>query len=110
MHDRLIFSGKCVKMGIVVFEKGNTTKPGIPSWQPGMQLFLKLSGWIGGPVLIAAFVGTYLDTKYHTNPWLFLLSVGISFVISTAALIYYGLKEMRRIEADAVKKKDDANN
>lgn len=93
-----------------MFEKGNTTKPSVPSWQPGMQLFLKLSGWIGGPVLIAVAFGTYLDAQYHTDPWLFLLSVGISFIVSTAALIYYGLKEIRRIEHEAVVKKKTTTN
>ncbi|KKU37219.1 MAG: hypothetical protein UX49_C0001G0089 [Candidatus Wolfebacteria bacterium GW2011_GWC2_46_275] len=75
-------------------------EPQTPSWQPGMQLFLRLSGWIGFPVLIAVVVGNYLDTLYHTDPWLFLLSVGIAFVVSTFALIHYGLKEMKRIESE----------
>lgn len=88
-------------MGTVVsIEKGSATKPSIPSWQPGMQLFLKLSGWIGVPVLIAVVVGRYLDAQYHTDPWLFLSGVGIAFIISTFALIHYGLKEMKRIESD----------
>ncbi len=87
------------------------TKSNVPSWQPGTQLFLRLSGWIGGPVLIAVLVGKYLDAKYHTDPWLFLLSVGIAFVVSTWAIIHYGLKEMKRIEREFPLKGDpDENN
>ncbi|AKM78138.1 MAG: hypothetical protein UX96_C0004G0027 [Candidatus Wolfebacteria bacterium GW2011_GWB1_47_243] len=85
---------------IMANEKKSTMEPQTPSWQPGMQLFLRLSGWIGFPVLIAVVVGNYLDTLYHTDPWLFLLSVGIAFVVSTFALIHYGLKEMKRIESE----------
>lgn len=82
----------------------------VPSWQPGMQLFLRLSGWIGGPVLIAVAVGKQLDATYHTDPWLFLLSVGIAFVVSIWAIIYYGLKEMKRIEREFPPKDPDSNN
>lgn len=69
-------------------------------WQPGMELFLKLSGWIGGPVIVGVFVGKYLDRKYGTAPWLFLGCVGFSFVISMVALIYIGFKEIKKIEKE----------
>lgn len=93
----------------MAIEKRSTTKSNVPSWQPGMQLFLKLIGWIGVPVLMAVVVGKYLDTKYHTDPWLFLLSVGIAFVVSTGAIIHYGLKEIRRIEQEELTKPQDTN-
>lgn len=98
---KLIFKGKCVKMDTVATEKESATNPTVPLWQPGLQLFARLSGWIGGPVLIAVIVGRYLDATYHTDPWLFLLSVGIAFIISTFAIIHYGLKEMKRIESES---------
>jgi hypothetical protein len=79
-------------------------KKNILSWQPGVQLFLRLSAWIGAPVLLAVAVGKYLDAKYRTDPWLFLFSVGIAFCVSTWAIIYYGLKEMKRIEQEFPKK------
>lgn len=79
-------------------------KPKVPWWQPGLQLFLKLSGWIAGPVVIGAFFGKYLDKKYHTEPWLFLLSVGIAFIVSMAALVIIGFREIKRIEKNSKKK------
>lgn len=82
------------------------TKSNVPFWQPGMQLFLRLSGLIGGPVLIAVLAGKYLDAKYHTDPWFFLFSVGIAFVVSTWAIIHYGIKEMKRIEREFPPKGD----
>lgn len=75
-------------------------KPNIPWWQPGMQLFLRLSGWIGGPIILAVILGKYLDNRYHTEPWLFLATVGISFVFSMIALVRIGLKEMKKIEKE----------
>lgn len=68
-----------------------------------MQLFLKLSGWIGGPIIIAVFVGKALDKKYQTEPWLFLASVGIAFVVSMIAMIKIGLREFKKIENDSQK-------
>lgn len=70
-----------------------------------MQLFLKLSGWIGGPIIIAVFVGKYLDRRYSSEPWLFLSTVGISFVISMVMLIKIGFEEFKKIEKQESKKK-----
>jgi F0F1-type ATP synthase assembly protein I len=67
-------------------------------WQPGMELFLRLSGWIGGPIVVAIFVGKWLDQKYHSEPWLFLFSTAVAFLFSMGALIVIGAKEFARIE------------
>lgn len=83
---------------------GIEQKSKITWWQPGMQLFLRLSGWIGGPVIVAVFVGKYFDRKLDSTPWIFLFCVGMSFIISTTALIYIGLKEMKRIEEEDMDK------
>ncbi|HBI25672.1 MAG: hypothetical protein UT41_C0001G0208 [Candidatus Wolfebacteria bacterium GW2011_GWC2_39_22] len=100
MRIKLTFPRNYVKIDTVAIEKESETRSTSPSWQPGIQLFLRLSGWIGGPVLIAVVIGKALDARYHTDPWLFLLSVGIAFVVSTFAIIHYGLKEMKRIDAE----------
>lgn len=60
-------------------------------------LFAKLSSWIIGPVLIAIFTGKWLDEKYNTEPWLFLTSVGTSFIISMTGLTRNSIKEMKKI-------------
>lgn len=80
-------------------------KPPIPWWQPSVMMFARLSGWIGGPIIIAVVVGKWLDNKYHTDPWLFLLSVGIAFVISFYGLIRDAMREMKRIDREAREKK-----
>ncbi len=75
-------------------------------WQPGLVLFVKLSGWIAGPIIAGVFIGRWLDKKYHTDPWLFLLIVGIAFLFSTIGIVRESLKEMKRIEDENKKDKD----
>jgi F0F1-type ATP synthase assembly protein I len=66
----------------------------IPWWQPGLVLFTRLSAWIAVPVIMAVFVGKYLDRLFHTQPWLFLISVATSFIVSMVMIVRIGLKEM----------------
>mgnify|MGYP001316263857 FL=1 len=70
-----------------------------------MVLFARLSGWIGVPVILAVFVGKWLDKKYDTEPWLFLLTVGIAFIFSTYGIVHDSLREMKRIEKEEQDKK-----
>lgn len=84
-------------------KKGNE-KITAPWWQPGLLLFYRLSGWIAGPIIIALFIGKWLDKKYGMEPWLFLLSVGVAFIISTIGISKDALKEIRRIENEAKEK------
>ena len=69
-----------------------------PWWQPGMLLFFRLSGWIGGPVIAGVFVGKWLDKKYGTEPWLFLATVGVAFIVSMFGIVRDTMKAMKEIE------------
>ena len=83
-------------------EGGNSK---VPWWQPGLVLFAKLSGWIAVPVVIAVFLGTWLDKKFGTAPWLFLATVGASFLLSMFGIVRDSLQEMKRIEKEEEKKR-----
>lgn len=63
-------------------------------WQPSLILFSRLSGWIGGPIIVALFVGKWLDERYKTEPWLFLLSIGIAFIASSIGIVKEGKAAM----------------
>ncbi|EKE18500.1 MAG: hypothetical protein ACD_9C00313G0008 [uncultured bacterium] len=81
----------------VVFNKiamENKDKSNAAWWQPGLQLFLRLSAWIGGPIIIAVVVGKFLDNTFGTAPWLLLLSVSIAFIVSIVMIVRIGLREM----------------
>lgn len=77
-----------------------------PWWQPGLILFMKLSGWIAGPIIIAVFVGKWLDRKYNSEPWLFLVSVGVAFFLSMFGIIRDSMREIKKIENEAKANKE----
>jgi len=80
-------------------------------WQPGLMIFARSLSWIAGPVLIGVFVGKWLDKKYGTEPWLFLITVGLAFIISMVGLIKESVEQFKQIEkeAKADKKKEKSN-
>ena len=78
-------------------------------WQPSLLFFSKLSGWIAGPIIIAMFLGQWLDEKYGTDPWLFLLTVGVAFFISSFGIVKDSIKEIKRLEKNGKKEKSEQN-
>jgi F0F1-type ATP synthase assembly protein I len=77
-------------------------------FQPALQTFARLSGWIAFPVIIGAFLGKWLDKKYDTEPWLFLTTIGIAFLISMIGLVTNTVKEFKQIEKTSKIKKEQA--
>lgn len=75
-------------------------------WQPGLVLFGKMSGWIGGPVIMAIFLGKWLDQRYSSEPKLFLLCVGVAFLVSTLGIVRDAMEAMDRVTKDAEKAKE----
>ncbi|OIP81755.1 MAG: hypothetical protein AUK20_00155 [Parcubacteria group bacterium CG2_30_45_37] len=67
-------------------------------WQPAILMFFRLSVWIAVPIIIALFVGKWLDKKYQSEPWLFLLSIGLAFIVSLSGLIKNTIAEYKKIE------------
>jgi F0F1-type ATP synthase assembly protein I len=73
--------------------------PSEPWWQPAIKLFVQVSGWIVGPVLIAVFFGRWLDEHFHTEPWLLLGCVAVAFAITNIGMI----KQVKKYSADMEK-------
>jgi F0F1-type ATP synthase assembly protein I len=67
-------------------------------WQPALVIFLKFFSWIAAPVILATFIGKWLDKKYNAEPWLFLVSVGVAFIISIIGIIINALREFKKID------------
>lgn len=79
-----------------------------PWYNDGLLFFARTSGWIGGPIIVAVFVGKWLDTKYGTEPWLFLGCIGVSFIFSLYGLVKETKKYMSMlVQKDKESKKDN---
>jgi F0F1-type ATP synthase assembly protein I len=76
-------------------------------WRPAFILFARLSVWIVVPVLIAVFIGKWLDQKYESEPWMLLITVGLAFVISMIGIVKNTISEYAKITNDSQKKLDE---
>jgi F0F1-type ATP synthase assembly protein I len=68
-----------------------------PWWRDSVLLFSRLSGWIGVPVVLALFLGKWLDQRYGTKPWLLLVCVGASFILSSVGIVREAREAMEKI-------------
>ncbi|HZJ41195.1 MAG TPA: AtpZ/AtpI family protein [Candidatus Saccharimonadales bacterium] len=79
------------------------------SWSLALKIMARISGWIAFPVLIGVFLGKWLDARFQTEPWLFLATVGCSFLISMYGLVINAVREFKKIEDEYAKNKEDKN-
>lgn len=70
-------------------------------WQPAITTFLKLSVWIAAPIIIALYLGKWLDSKYRSEPWLFLICIAAAFVVSLFGLIKSTVREYKKFEKES---------
>jgi F0F1-type ATP synthase assembly protein I len=92
---------------IVVFPMNPSSEPKTPIkpwWQPAVALFLRLSAWIAAPVVMATILGRWLDGRFGTEPWLFISTVGLAFIISMVVLVKTVAEEYKKIEKDSKSK------
>jgi F0F1-type ATP synthase assembly protein I len=76
-----------------------------PWWQPALIIFAEVTGWIAVPIIIALYLGRYLDEKNNSEPWFFLGLTGAAFIISCTGMVMVAGKYIRQIEKDARIKK-----
>ena len=75
-------------------------------WQPALSTFARMSGWIFFPILAGIFLGQWLDERFGTAPWLFLLTLAFAFFVSISGIIKISLQEFKKIEEEERKKKE----
>ncbi|MCE9585226.1 AtpZ/AtpI family protein [Candidatus Nomurabacteria bacterium] len=80
-------------------EKENSQK----WWRPVLFLFTRISVWIAIPLIIAVYLGKYLDNRFNTAPWIMLGIMFISFVVSMIAVARISMKYVKEIAEDAKK-------
>ena len=69
-------------------------------WADALTMFARFSVLIAVPVVVASFLGNFLDKKYNTEPWLLLTCVGISFILTMIFLVRETMKIFREIEGN----------
>ena len=77
-----------------------------PWWREGLMAFIKVSALIAIPIVIALYLGKYLDNRYHTDPWIFLGLTLMAFIISLVSIWINMVKYIKDLEA---KEKDKRN-
>jgi len=68
-----------------------------------MKLFGELTAWVAGPIIVAVFVGDWLDERYNKSPWIFLISIGIAFIITNIAVVKKSIQAMNEISSNSKK-------
>lgn len=53
-----------------------------PWWKPAMQILGQVSTWIVVPIVLALVFGKMLDTRFGTEPIIFLVFAGIGFFVT----------------------------
>ena len=61
-------------------------------WRDPMIVFARIWGWVAVPVVLALFVGSWLDEKFGTKPWLFLATMALAFLVTVLGI----MKEVNR--------------
>ncbi len=88
------------------FDMNDTDKK--PFWRDAVVVFARMSGWIAGPILIALFLGKWLDTRFGTAPILFALSMGAAFIASSLGIVRESKRYLKTIEEKNPKKDPNA--
>lgn len=75
-------------------------------WKPGLSIFAQMSGWIAGPVIVALFIGKFLDNYFQTKPVIFIACMILAFTGSIISIVNISHKYIKKIE-NSVKEKND---
>jgi len=75
-------------------------------WQPALQLFFELWGWLVVPVIVALFLGTWLDETFQTAPLFFLVITAIAFFVTIFGIVRRSLDILNQTESQEQKKSD----
>ncbi len=72
-------------------------------YHQALTVFAKVGGWIAGPIIIALFLGDWLDQRYGTTNRYLLICIATAFIISNVGLIIEVVrysKQLKKLEED----------
>jgi F0F1-type ATP synthase assembly protein I len=78
-------------------------------WKPGLMMVSKVSALVAIPIVVALFLGKYLDAKYNTAPWAFLSLTFFAFIISLVSIWKSLLSYMKTLEEELREEKEKTN-
>jgi F0F1-type ATP synthase assembly protein I len=78
-------------------------------YMAAIKIFVRISVWVAIPIILALFIGKWIDAKYSTAPWGFLGTMGLAFIISMVAIAKICIQYIREIEDEAKLKKQKEN-
>ena len=67
-------------------------------WTQAVRIFSEISTWVIVPIVVALVLGKYLDSRYSTEPWIFLSLTGLSFLVSIGGIAKILAKYIKEIE------------
>lgn len=80
------------------------------AWRQALLVFGRMSGWVATPVLIALFIGRYLDAKKGTGNLWFFTFIAAGFLISVLGIYRESKKYQRSLEIEDQKAKQANGN
>ena len=84
-------------MALLFFMINFKNSPDKDLWRLGLNAFAQMSGAIAMPVLVALFVGKFLDQKYHSGYLYFFSLTALAFIISCVSIGLIGTKYLKQI-------------
>ena len=72
-------------------------------WKPAITVFANISVWIIVPILIALFLGKYLDNKYDSGHRFFFILIAGAFLVTIFGLIIILRKYMTKMKEETEK-------
>ncbi|MBP7804978.1 MAG: AtpZ/AtpI family protein [Candidatus Pacebacteria bacterium] len=75
------------------------------AWREALLVFGRMSGWVATPILIALFLGRWLDAKKGTGNFWFFVLIGVGFLLSVFGIYRESKKYQRALERQEQKEK-----
>ena len=80
-------------------------------WRQALLVFGRMSGWVATPILLAVFLGRWMDTKKGTENFWFFIFIGLGFFISVYGIFKEAKKYQQSMDAeDQLKKQKKQEN
>jgi F0F1-type ATP synthase assembly protein I len=75
-------------------------------WKGAFDIFSRVSAWVVVPIILALVTGRALDRHFGTEPLIFLILAGVSFLVSSYGIVRVVGVYIKKIEQE---EKDNKN-